>query len=85
MTKKQSLEDWKGKCSKFIEEHLCIADLWEDSDPYEISECWPEAFEKGQTPEEFIREIFEEDFARQEYDDYLRDEALAHAEEEEEE
>jgi len=70
-------DEWKAEAERFADEiGLLLESIWADSDPYDLFEAAQAAFDNGQTPREFINEIFEDDIARQAYDDHLFDESL---------
>lgn len=70
-----NFEDWKSAASIYANKVLSL-DPFEDDDPYDLFEAAQAAFESEQTPEAFIREMFEEDLAAQAYNDYLVKESL---------
>lgn len=74
-------ENFEKRAAKYTEEHLGFGDLWEEDDPYDLAEAADEAYNKGVYPELFIRMIFADDFARNEYDDQLFAESLEHEDE----
>ena len=71
---------WKAKAALYAKTHpaLCLDDILAPDDPYELAEAMPAAFETGQSPEEFIEEVFDEDITSREYDEHLANEAYEH-------
>ena len=71
---------WKTKAALFAKTHpaLRLDDILAPDDPYELAEAMPAAFAAGQTPEDFIEEVFEEDITSREYDEHLANEAYEH-------
>ncbi len=59
---------WNKIASKYAEHELCCGDLWDENDPYSLHEVADDAFQKDQDPKAFVREMFTEDFAKQEHD-----------------
>lgn len=68
-----SFAEWKAACLTAAQNfELAVDDMWASDDPYDLADAAKEAFEEGQDPNDFIAEMFEEDLARQEYDNDLR-------------
>ena len=70
-----TFEEWKEKAGKFASDELAI-DIWYEGDPFEVAGEAVRAFKAGQGPKEFIKGVFEEDFAGKAYDEHLFDESL---------
>jgi flagellar motor component MotA len=69
--------EWKAACIQAsVNLGLAVEDMWASDDPYDLFEQASEAFAEGVDPETFIREIFEEDLARNEHDDHQAAEAF---------
>jgi hypothetical protein len=68
-------EVWKTKAALYAKTHpaLCLDDILAPDDPYDLAEAMPAAFEAGQSPKDFIEEVFEEDITSREYDEHLED------------
>lgn len=64
--------EWQKQVIACARELVDIDDLFADDDPYDIAALSRDAFDKGQSPEDFVREAFEEDIAGKAYDDDLR-------------
>jgi hypothetical protein len=73
-------EVWKTKAALYAKTHpaLCLDDILAPDDPYDLAEAMPAAFEAGQSPKDFIEEVFEEDITSREYDEHLANEAYEH-------
>jgi hypothetical protein len=69
-------DEWKGAAAKCADELLTLEPIWSPDDPYELLEAAQAAFDSGQSPEAFIREMFEEDLAAQAYHNHLVEESL---------
>lgn len=64
-------EAWKKRAAACAGKHLGADDLFDESDPYDVTsnELDPRrAFESGEKPTAYVRRVFEEDFAGQAYD-----------------
>ena len=75
-----TFEEWKTECAILAEKLLELDDILAKDDPYEVIELMPGGYKIGSSPEDFIRDVFEEDFARLEHDQLLREESLQYAE-----
>lgn len=64
-----SFETWKKKASAIAKKLAGIEDLLDDDDPYSIEDDMLDAYEEGVPPEDFIRDVFEN-----EVEDYDEDE-----------
>jgi hypothetical protein len=74
-------DEWKAKAAKIADKLLDLEPIWSSDDPYDLFEAAKFAFDQGQTPEAFIKEMFEEDLAAQAYHDHLVEESeIANAE-----
>ena len=69
-------EEWKEAVAQCADKLLSLTDLWSEDDPYDLFEVAQESYDNGQTPEAFIRWIFEEDLASKAYHSYLTKESL---------
>ena len=71
---------WKTKAALYAKTHpaLCLDDILALDDPYDLADAMPAAFKAGQSPEDFIEEVFEEDITSREYDEHLAAEAYEH-------
>lgn len=63
-------------CALWAKEHLSLDDILAADDPYDLFEVMASAWAANQTPEDFMAETFEEDLARQQYDNEQVSEAL---------
>jgi hypothetical protein len=73
--------EWKAEAEKFARKLLDLEPIWSDDDPYELFNVSLVSFEQGQTPEAFIREMFEEDLSDKAYYKLLAEESeIANAE-----
>lgn len=70
-----SFEEWQQVAAAYAETELGL-DIWATDDPYELGGVAADAFNDGQSPEDFINEVFAEDFARQAHDADLHRESL---------
>ena len=74
-------DEWKVEAEKFARKLLDLEPIWSDDDPYELFNVALISFEQGQTPEAFIREMFEEDISAKAYYHHLVEESeIANAE-----
>jgi hypothetical protein len=74
-------EEWKAEASMFARKLLDLEPIWSEDDPYDLFNVALTSFEQGQTPEAFIKEMFEEDLAAQAYYHHLVEESeIANAE-----
>lgn len=72
-----TLDEWKAEAEKLADGlGLLLEPIWAADDPYELVESAQAYFANGQTPKEFIYEMFEDDIARQAYDEHLINESL---------
>jgi hypothetical protein len=72
-----TLDEWREAAAKCADELLSLEPIWSEDDPYDLFEAAQAAFNSGQSPEAFIREMFEEDLAGQAYHDHLVKESNA--------
>lgn len=75
-----TFEEWKEACAVLAKELLGLDDILAKDDPYGVLKLMPGAYKISSTPEDFIRDVFEEDFARMEHDQLLQEESLQYAE-----
>ena len=74
-------DEWKAEADKVARQLLDLEPIWSEGDPYDLFNVALISFEQGQTPEAFIREMFEESLASQAYHHYLVEESeVANAE-----
>ena len=64
-------ERFKVLANKSCEHHLGF-ECFEPGDPYDLEEVLKDALKAKQTPAAFVREQFDEDFARKAYDRSFR-------------
>lgn len=72
MASEMTFEAWKKKASLIAKKLAGIEDLLDDEDPYSIEDDMLDAYEEDVPPEDFIRDVFEdeiEDFEDDEDDD----------------
>jgi hypothetical protein len=62
-----TFEAWKKRVEAYAGRHLGADDLFNASDPYDIKTTFDPkaAYDSGQKPSAYVREVFEEDFAAQ--------------------
>jgi hypothetical protein len=71
-----TFEEWRDQAAKYADEELSILEfIWSKYDPYDLFEAAQAAFDSGQYPEAFIREMFEEDIVGQAYNKHLVEES----------
>lgn len=76
-----TFEEWKAEAQKVAERLLDPEPIWGQGDPYSLLEVGRFSFNKGITPEAFIREIFADDIAEVAYHRHLIEESeIANAE-----
>lgn len=74
-----TFQAWKNECVRYSkEEGLTVDDMWDKDDPYDLVEVAQESYENGDTPADFINEIFGEDLARLEHDGHQYNESIQH-------
>lgn len=61
-----TFEQWRQRCAEFVDDKLDIDNILDEDDPYEIFEMMQDAFDEDQSPEDFCREAFAEEFAQEE-------------------
>lgn len=68
-----SFSAWKKKAADYAERELATGDLFNDSDLYSIMNDFDprKAFDRGQAPSGYVREVFAEDFANRASDHEL--------------
>lgn len=71
-----TFDEWKEAAAKCADELLDLEPIWGEGDLYGLFEAASSAFEQGQSPEAFIREMFEEDLAALAYYDHLVEESI---------
>jgi hypothetical protein len=55
---------WKYGVQLILERDLGLgAEVWHESDPYDLAEIWPVAYAAGTTPTAFVQDAFDEDYA----------------------
>lgn len=69
-------DEWREAAAKCADELLSLEPIWGEGDLYDLFEAAQAAFDSGQTPEAFIREMFEEDLSAQSYNDHLVEESI---------
>lgn len=69
-------DEWKEAAAKCADELLSLEPIWSENDPYDLFEAAQASFDSGQTPEAFVREVFEEDLSALAFHDYLVEESL---------
>ena len=77
--KPTSFAEWKAQASAYTKEHeyLGFDDILDEDDPYDLKDAMQAAFDKGDSPEDFIEEAFGEDIASHENDNQMAAEAEA--------
>lgn len=70
-----TFDEWKAEAEKFARKLLDLEPIWSDDDPYDLFNVSLISFEQGQTPEAFIREMFEESLADEAYYHHLVEES----------
>lgn len=68
-TESLTFEQWQQRCAEFLDEELNIDDLLDEDDPHDVFDEMEEAYEYGQSPEDFVREAFASHFDEDDDDD----------------
>lgn len=68
-------ESYKSDCNELAKQLARVNDLLDEDDPHDVMGDMEEAFEEDISAEEFIREAFADDIARQSYDEEQYDES----------
>lgn len=69
-------EQFRQDCAIEAERLVGLSDILDDGDPYELDVAMADAFRCGDTPEQFIRDIFAEDIASAMNDRIMEAEAM---------
>jgi hypothetical protein len=78
----RTFQEWQKECAKIAKRLVGITDLLDEDDPYDLAQSMDDAY-PDQDPEEFVREVFGDDLARQEHDAQLYEESLEYEDEDE--
>lgn len=63
MPSKLTVQEWKDRAQEYATEVGCPDDLWDEDDPYDLSNVALSDYATGKSPEEFVRYIFADDLA----------------------
>ncbi len=58
----KTLDVWKRRAADYAGTMLAKGDLFSESDPYLVADMAEEAFDNEETPHQFVRRVFEDDF-----------------------
>lgn len=63
MEEKLTPQEWRDRAQEYSTEVGCPDDIWDEDDPYDLSDVALSDYAAGRSPEEFIRNIFADDLA----------------------
>lgn len=58
----KTLEVWKRRAADYAGTMLAKSDLFSEADPYLVADMAEEAFENEETPNQFVRRVFQDEF-----------------------
>ena len=60
-----TFDAWKKKTAEYAAKEIDAGDLFDDWDPYDLTDdCDPRvSYERGESPEDYVRRVFAEDLA----------------------